>query len=113
MHIEIFNDLTNITLLILIHVMIIKTTFREINDVERILENIFKETHYGSREHDFGCVHYLWPTTNIHLPQLQKLKAEIEKEVSGTRFVYFEPIVPRKNMTFSIFGNFQGIGKAK
>lgn len=41
--------------------------YREINEVERILEAIFKETHYDSREHDFGCVHYLWPTTNIHL----------------------------------------------
>ena len=40
-------------------------------------------------------------------------KAEIEKEVTGTRFVYFEPIVPRKNMTLSIFGNFKEIERAK
>ena len=44
---------------------------------------------------------------------MQQYKAEIEKEVTGTRFVYFEPIVPRKNMTLSIFGNFKEIERAK
>ena len=44
---------------------------------------------------------------------MQQYKAEIEKEVTGTRFVYFEPIVPRKNMTLSIFGSFKEIERAK
>ncbi len=44
---------------------------------------------------------------------MQAYKADIEKEVTGTRFVYFEPIVPRKNMTLSIFGNFKEIERAK
>lgn len=44
---------------------------------------------------------------------MQQYKAEIEKEVTGTRFVYFEPIVPRKNMTLSIFGSFKEILRAK
>lgn len=87
--------------------------YREIQDAERILERILRDAHGGDEEHEFGCVHYLWPTTNVNLVQLQQFKAEIEKEVSGTRFVYFEPIVPRKNMTFSIFGNFKGMNRAK
>ena len=44
---------------------------------------------------------------------MQQYKGEIEKEVTGTRFVYFEPIVPRKNMTLSIFGSFKEIERAK
>ena len=77
------------------------------------MEETFKEVHSGSDEHEFGCVHYLWPTTNTSQQILQQFKAEIEREVPGTRFVYFEPIVPRKNMTLSIFGSFKEIGRAK
>lgn len=86
---------------------------REIQEAERILEETFKEAHVGSEEHEFGCVHYLWPTTNANQSTLQKFKADIEKEVPGTRFVYFEPIVPRKNITLSIFGSFREIARAK
>ena len=88
-------------------------TDREIMEAEKILEDIFRKAHEGSEEFEFGCVHYLWPTTNTSPQILQKFKAEIEKEVPGIRFVYFEPIVPRKNMTLSIFGSFREITKAK
>lgn len=77
------------------------------------MEDTFKNAHSGSDEADFGCVHYLWPTTNMNQQIMQSYKADIEKEVTGTRFVYFEPIVPRKNMTLSIFGNFKEIERAK
>lgn len=77
------------------------------------MEDTFKNAHVGSDEADFGCVHYLWPTTNMNQQIMQAYKADIEKEVTGTRFVYFEPIVPRKNMTLSIFGNFKEIERAK
>lgn len=86
---------------------------REISEAERILEDNFKEAHAGADEYDFGCVHYLWPTTNTNQQILQQFKSEIEKEVPGTRFVYFEPIVPRKNMTLSIFGSFKEMARAK
>lgn len=88
---------------------------REIQEAERILEETFREAHSGSGsdEHEFGCVHYLWPTTNANPSTLQRFKSDIEKEVPGTRFVYFEPIVPRKNITLSIFGSFKEIARAK
>jgi len=84
-------------------------TDREIMEGEKILEEIFRKAHAGagSEEFEFGCVHYLWPTTNTSPQILQKFKQEIEKEVPGIRFVYFEPIVPRKKYDTFNFWKFQ------
>ena len=59
-------------------------------------------------------LHYLWPVTRApSRPDFPNLKKNLESEHRKSQFLYFDPIIPRKNMTLTLSGPYDVIQGAK